>query len=86
MLNLKKVYNELICKTEIDSQTLKNLTVTKGNGLKGTDRLRVLDGNIVKLGFDDGCTTTNTIKFIELKEMNDQIHANNLKLYTFYLQ
>ena len=32
----------------------------------GRGGLGVWDGN-VKLGCDDGCTTVNTIKFIELK-------------------
>ena len=31
----------------------------------GRDGLRVWDGNVVKLGGDDGCTTINIIKLIE---------------------
>ena len=38
--------------------------VTKGDSLGGRDRLGVSDGNVVKLGCDDGCTAIN-IKFIE---------------------
>ena len=34
----------------------------------GGDGLGVWDDNVVKLGWDDGCTTINTIKFIELKK------------------
>ena len=31
----KKVYNELLCRTDTDSQTLKNLMVSKGDRLWG---------------------------------------------------
>ena len=41
--------------------------VTKGDRLLGRDRLGVWDGNAVKLGCDDGCTTINIIKFTEFK-------------------
>ena len=33
------------------------------------DRLGVWDANIVKLDWDDSCTTINIIKFIELKKI-----------------
>ena len=33
----------------------------------GRDRLAVWDGNVLKLGCDDGCTTINIIKLNELK-------------------
>ena len=49
--------NELICRTEIDSQTSKNLWLPKG----GRGGLGIGDGNVLKLGFDDGCTTINII-------------------------
>ena len=42
--------------------------VIKRNRLWGRDGLRVWDGNIVKLGCDNGCRTINTIKFIGLKK------------------
>ena len=35
MWNLKKGYNELICRTETDSQTLKNLRLPKETGWRG---------------------------------------------------
>ena len=35
---------------------------------EGMDGLGVWDGSVVKLGCDDGCTTINMIKFIELKK------------------
>ena len=42
---LKKDTNELICRTKTDSQTLKNLQLSKGTGwgLSDRDRLRVWD-------------------------------------------
>ena len=49
MWNLKKGHSELICRTENDLVTLKNLTVTKGDRLwMGMGGLGIWDG-IVKL-------------------------------------
>ena len=49
------------------TEILKNLWLPKETGwVGGRDGLGVWDGN-VKLGCDDGCTTINIIKFIELK-------------------
>ena len=44
-------------------------TVTKGDSVGRRDGLGVWDGNVVKLGCDDGCTTINIIQFIELKKL-----------------
>ena len=66
----KKGYNELLCSTDTDSQTLKKLRLPKETGCRGRDRLGVWDGNDVKLGYDDHCTTINIIKFAELKSKN----------------
>ena len=41
--------------------------VPKEDRLEGRDGLGVWDGNAVKLGCDDHCTTINIMKFIELK-------------------
>ena len=38
----------------------------------GWGGLGVWDGNAIKLGCDDHCTTINVIKFIELKSKNKQ--------------
>ena len=59
--------NELICRTEPDSQTFKNLWLPKGTG-RGVGGLGLRDGNVLKLCSDDDCTTINIIKFIELKK------------------
>ena len=64
----KKDTNELICSTEPDSQTLKNLWLPKGTGGHGgmEGETGGLGWNVLKLDCDDGCTTVNVIKFIEL--------------------
>ena len=64
MWNLKEGYNELLGRIDTDSQTLKNLTVTKGDSLQGGGGLGVWDGNAVKLSLDDCFTTVTVIKFI----------------------
>ena len=67
---LKKEYSELIWRTETDSQTLENLCFPKETGWGWRDGLRVCEGNVLKLGYDDGCTTIlNVIKFIELNNI-----------------
>ena len=55
MWNLKNGYNELLCRTDIISQTLEKVMVTKGDRLGVGGRCAgVWDGNFVKLGCDDG--------------------------------
>ena len=51
-----------------DSQTWKIYGFQRGQVSRGKDRLGVWDGNAVKLGCDDRCTTIHKIKFIELKK------------------
>ena len=68
MWNLKKGYNELLCRIDTHSQTLKNLWLPKETGCRGRDVLGVWDGNAVKLDYDDRCVTINIIKFIVLKK------------------
>ena len=67
MWNLKKKgHNELLCRTDTDSQTLKNLWFPKETGWGGRrDGLRVCDRNAVKFGCDDCCTPINIIKCIK---------------------
>ena len=65
MWNLKKGHNELLCRTDTDSQTLKNFWFPNETGCGVGDGLGVWDGNAIKLGCDDHCTTVNVIKFIE---------------------
>ena len=43
---------------------------------EGRDGLAAWDGNVVKLGCDDGCTTINLIKFIELKKKKSSDYPN----------
>ena len=61
MWNLKKEHNEHLCRTDTDSQTLKNLWFPKETGWGAGG----WDGNAIKSGHDDHCTTINVIKFIE---------------------
>ena len=42
--------------------------VSKETGWGVRDALVVLDGNAIKFGCDDSCTTINIIKFIEVKK------------------
>ena len=66
MWNLKKGHNEL-CRTDTDSQTLKNLWFPNETGWGWEDALRVWDGNAVKFGCDDCGTPINVIKFVKKK-------------------
>ena len=46
-------------------------------GCGGRDRLGVWEGNVLKLGCDDGCATIIIIKFIELKRKKERkIHKH----------
>ena len=65
MWNLKKGYNELLCSTGTDTQTLKNLRFPKETGWGWGEALGVWDRNAIKFGCDDHCTTINVIKFTE---------------------
>ena len=65
MWNLKKGHNELLCKTDTDLETLKNLWFPNEIGRVLGDALVVWDRNAIKVGCDDRCTTINVIKFIE---------------------
>ena len=64
MWNLKKGHDEL-CRTDTNSQTLKNLWFPKETGWGLADTLGAWDGNAIKLGCDAHCTAINVIKFIE---------------------
>ena len=63
--NLKKGHNELLCRTDTDSQTLKNLWFLNETDWVVGEALGVCDGNAVKFGCDDHCTSINVIKFIK---------------------
>ena len=61
MWNLKQGHNELVCRTDTDSQTLKNLWFPRRQVGGWVDMLGAWDGNAIKLGCDDHCTTINVI-------------------------
>ena len=87
MLNLEK-YKELLCRTETDSQTEK-LMVIKGDRLMVRDGLGDWDGNVAKLGCDEGSITINIIKFIELnnnkKKAMQSGYQENKKIFFSFL-
>ena len=59
------------CRTDNDSQTLKNLWVPKETVWGVEDGLEVWDGNPIKLDCDDHCTTINvTNSFSNTKKIN----------------
>ena len=61
MWTLRKGYNELLCRTDADSQTLKNLWFPKERGWGVGDELGLWEVNTVKLDCYDHCTTINVI-------------------------
>ena len=69
MWNLKKEQNELLCRTDTDSQTLKNVWFPKETvcGVGGCAEL--WDGNSIKLNCDDHCTTINVVNSLSNKKI-----------------
>ena len=66
MWNLKKGHNELLCRTDANLQTLKNLLFPNEACWGGWEYpLGVWDGNAIKFGCDDGHTSIKVIKLIE---------------------
>ena len=65
MWNLRKGHNELLCRIDTDSQTLKILRFPNETGWGWGNILGGWDGNALKFGCNDRCTTINVIKFIE---------------------
>ena len=61
----KKGHNELLCRTDTDSQTLKNLWFPNETGWRVMGCTESWDGHAIKFGCDDCCTPINIIKFIE---------------------
>ena len=61
MWNLKKGQTELLCRIDVNSQTLKNLWSLSETVLGLGDVLGLWDGNPVKLDCDDHCTTRGVI-------------------------
>ena len=65
--NLQTGYNELLCRLDTDSQTLKKYAFLRRQVGGWGDGMGVWDGNALKMGCDDHCATINVVKFIELK-------------------
>ena len=67
MWNLKKGHSELTGRTETD---IEKIMVTRRDRFGGRGRMWGLDGNVLKLGFDEGCRTINIIKFITYSKID----------------
>ena len=65
MWYLKKGHNELLCRTDTDSQTLKNVWFPNETGWGVGGCTEGLGWKSIKFGCDDYYTTINVIKFIE---------------------
>ena len=65
MWNLKKGQTELLCRTDTDSQTLKNLWSLEETVWGWGDVLWLWDGNPVKLDCYDHYTTTDVMNSFE---------------------
>ena len=65
---IQKGYNELICRIETEHRLCKTYGYERRQVAGGGMGWRFWNGNVVKFGCDDGCTTINIIKFIELKK------------------
>ena len=65
MWNLKKGQNKLLCRTDTDSQTLKNLWFPEGIVWGVGDVLGLWDGNPEKVDCDDHYTATDVINSFE---------------------
>ena len=63
---------------------MKKLWLPKETGCGGKVWTGVWDGNVLILGFDDGCSTINIIKFTELKKkeeghLDTETHKENIR-------
>ena len=72
MWNLKTGQNELLCRTDTDSQTLKSSWLPKDT-VWGVGRcawgLGVWDGNTLRLDCDDDCISINVINSLGDKKI-----------------
>ena len=64
----KKGQNELLCKTDTDSQTLKKLSFPKKQFGEWENVLELWNENPIKLDCDDHCTTINVINSLSNKK------------------
>ena len=73
MWNLKKGHNELLCRTDTDSQTLKNLWSPK-------ETVWCLGGCAVVVDFTDHCTSPNVINSLINKKTEKKPALDNKKV------
>ena len=72
MWNLKEGQNELLCRTDADSQNLKNLWFPTETFWGVGDALGLWDGNPIKLDCDDHSTTINVINSLSNNNNNNK--------------
>ena len=70
--NLKKGQTELLCRTDADSQALKNLWSPEETVWGVWDVLGLWDGNPVKLDYDHYTTTDVINSFEQLKKKKEK--------------
>ena len=68
MWNLQKGHNDLLCRTDTNSQTLKNFWFSNDTGGGWEDALGVWNGNAIKLDRDNHCMTINVINSLSNKK------------------
>ena len=78
---LKKGRDELLCKTDTDSQTLKNLWFPKETGWGLGGSTEGLGWKCYKFSCDDCCTHINVIKFI--KQFKNKIRRKELEITNY---
>ena len=69
MWNLQKGQTELLCRTDTDSQTLKNFWSPEETVWGWGDALGLWDRNPIKLDCDGHCTTINVINSLSNKKL-----------------
>ena len=79
MWNLTTGCNELLCRTDTVSKTLKKLMVSKWNRVGGFPG--VWDRNAIKLGCDDCCRTINVIKFLKKEDPRELALTSAIKYF-----
>ena len=73
MWNLKKGWNELLCRTDTDSTDFEKRMVSKREFGGWGDALGMWDGKPIKLDCDDHCTTIHVINSLSKKKLKKSL-------------